>query len=170
MQENVRFRGLFEKYADMIYRIGVSYCSSGWMAEDVVQEVFIRYLKKEPQFESEEHEKAWFIRVAINCCKSEMLSSWVRKIIPTEDCRQEDTMSIEFHRTEESELFEQLLQLPIKYRMVLYLRYYEEYSVNEIGEILGIAPNTVSARLTRARKRMREQCEKNGLYPNRVNL
>ena len=69
---------LFERYSDMIYRIAISYGNSVSFAEDAVQEVFLRYLKKMPQFENCEHEKAWFIRVTVNYCKSILSSAWLK--------------------------------------------------------------------------------------------
>ena len=72
-------RELFNRYADRIYRIAMSYGNSVHFAEDIVQEVFLRYLKKEPRFENHEHEKAWFVRVTVNRCKNHWKSPWVRR-------------------------------------------------------------------------------------------
>lgn len=144
---------LFERYSDMIYRIAVSYGNSVPFAEDIVQEVFLRYLKKRPCFENRGHEKAWFIRVAVNCCKSAVSSIWMKRIRPLEEAEQ---IAVEFPHQEEHELYEMLSYLPPKYRIVLYLRYYEEYQVKEIAELLGITPNLASARLLRARKLMKQ--------------
>lgn len=145
---------LFERYSDMVYRIAISYGNSVHSAEDIVQEVFLRYLKKQPRFENDEHEKAWFIRVSINCCKSMLSSAWSRRIRPLEDA---DQLVIPFQQSEDHELFEVLSSLPPKYRIVLYLRYYEEYQVQEIAELLGITPNLASARLLRAKKLMKKK-------------
>lgn len=145
---------LFERYSDMVYRIAVSYGKDIYIAEEVVQEVFLRYLRKKPHFESSEHEKAWFIRVAVNCCKSMLNTAWAKHMTPLEDVGQ----AVDFFRQkEESELFEMLLELPTKYRIVLYLRYYEEYQVKEIAKLLGLTPNLVSARLLRAKKLMKQK-------------
>ncbi len=145
---------LFERYADMIYRIAMSYGNSVPFAEDMVQEVFVRYLKKRPGFENSVHEKAWFIRVAVNCCKSTLSSAWSRRVCPLDAAGQ---LAVPFERRQESELYEMLSCLPAKYRIVLYLRYYEEYQVKEIAKILGITPNLVSARLRRAKKMLRQE-------------
>lgn len=144
---------LFERYSDMIYRISISYGKNEYIAEEVVQEVFLRYLKKKPQFENSEHEKAWFIRVALNCCKSMLQTAWFRKVEPLK----EDLQAAESWKEEENELFETLMELPPKYRIVLYLRYYEEYQVKEIAGLLGITPNLASARLSRAKKLMKQK-------------
>lgn len=145
---------LFERYSNMIYRIAVSYGNSVPFAEDAVQEVFLRYLKKTPKFETCEHEKAWFIRVTVNYCKSILSSVWVKRTCSLENTGE---IVVPFGRREENELYETLSCLPPKYRIVLYLRYYEEYQVKEIAKILGITPNLASARLLRAKKLMKRK-------------
>ncbi|MDE6663242.1 MAG: sigma-70 family RNA polymerase sigma factor [Lachnospiraceae bacterium] len=154
MNTDCHAKELFERYSDMIYRIAISYGNSIPFAEDTVQEVFLRYLKKTPRFESCEHEKAWFIRVTVNYCKSTLSSAWLKRICPLESVEQ---ISVPFQQEEENELYEMLSGLSSKYRIVLYLRYYEEYQVKEIAELLGITPNLVSARLARAKKLMKQK-------------
>ena len=143
---------LFARYGDMIYRIAMSYRNSVPFAEDMVQEVFVRYLRKRPRFENREHEKAWFIRVAANCCKSTLSSAWFRRVCPLEEAGQ---MAAPLGSGEECVLYELLCTLPAKYRIVLYLRYYEEYSVGEIGEIMGVRPALVSTWLARGREKLK---------------
>lgn len=145
---------LFERYSDMIYRIALSYGNQVSLAEDIVQEVFLRFLKKKPHFKNSEHEKAWFIRVAVNCCKSMVSSAWMKRSRPLEDARQ---ITVTFQQEEEKELYELMAKLPAIYRTVIYLRYYEEYPVKEIAKLLHITPNLVSARLARAKKIMKKE-------------
>ena len=154
MSTSYDIKELFERYSDMIYRIAMSYGNSVPFAEDAVQEVFLRYLRKRPQFENREHEKAWFIRVTVHYCKSTVSSAWLKRVCSLENAEQ---IAVPFHQREESELYETLSGLAPKYRIVLYLRYYEEYQVQEIAEILGITPNLVSARLLRAKKLMKQR-------------
>lgn len=154
MSTNYDVKELFERYSDMIYRIAISYGNTVPFAEDAVQEVFVRYLRKTPQFENREHEKAWFIRVTINYCKSTVTSAWLKRVCSLENAAQ---IAVPFQHPAESELYETLSCLPPKYRIVLYLRYYEEYQVQEIAEILSISPNLVSARLLRAKKLMKQK-------------
>lgn len=148
---------LFRQYADTVYRIGLSYTNNSQTAQDIVQEVFLRYLKTQPQFSSAEHEKAWLIRVAVNCCKSIHSSAWSQKTCPLDD------NSGEWGTTatagEECGLYEALMELPPKYRMILYLRYYEEYQIKEIAAMLHLTPNLVSVRLKRAKKMMKQKIE-----------
>ena len=154
MSTSYDIKELFERYSDMIYLIAMSYGNSVPFAEDAVQEVFLRYLRKRPQFENREHEKAWFIRVTVHYCKSTVSSAWLKRVCSLENAEQ---IAVPFHQREESELYETLSGLAPKYRIVLYLRYYEEYQVQEIAEILGITPNLVSARLLRAKKLMKQR-------------
>lgn len=152
METNPNVEKLFEQYADTVYRIALSYGKDPHLAEDVVQEVFLRLIKKKPQFESPAHEKAWLIRVAVNRCKSLLASSWRKRTQPLEEMPEH---AVPFEREEEQQMYEMLLQLPPKYRIVLYLRYYELYQVQEIAGLLHITPNAVSARLSRAKKMMK---------------
>lgn len=154
MEKNYDVKILFEQYSDMVYRIAVSYGNDIQTAQDVVQEVFLRVLQKTPRFESPEHEKAWLIRVTINCCKSLLSSAWVKRMRPLEDAERAFLL---FNHDGESALYETLMKLPAKYRIVLYLRYYEEYPVKEIASILHMMPNTVSARLARAKKMLKQE-------------
>lgn len=145
---------LFGRYSDMVYRIAISYGNNVQMAEDVVQEVFLRFLKKRPDFKSSEHEKAWFIRVTVNCCKSLLSSAWIKRVQPLEDTMQAEIL---FKDSGSSSLYELVSGLSAKYSTVLYLRYYEEYKVKEIAKILHITPNLVSARITRAKKMIKQE-------------
>lgn len=145
---------LFGRYSDMVYRIAISYGNNVQMAEDVVQEVFLRFLKKKPDFKSSEHEKAWFIRVTVNCCKSLLSSAWIKHVQPLEDTMQAEIL---FKDSGSSVLYELVSGLPAKYSTVLYLRYYEEYKVKEIAKILHITPNLVSARIARAKKMIKQE-------------
>lgn len=162
MDTDYNTKELFERYSDMIYRIAISYGNQVSLAEDIVQEVFLRFLKKKPHFKNSRHEKAWFIRVTVNCCKSMVSSAWMKHTRPLEDAGQ---VAITFQHEDEEELYELMAKLPAIYRTVLYLRYYEEYQVKEIAKLLHITPNLVSARLSRAKKIMKKEIikERKGL-------
>jgi len=160
---NMEAGELFERYSDMVYRIAVMSCSDKCTAEDIVQEVFVRYLKRKPEFESAEHAKAWFIKVAVNCTKSQLTSFWKRNVVPVDEFYDsDDEMAGVTYNKEESELFEVIQSLPQKYRIVIYLRYYEEYAVNEIAGILHTTAGTISSRLSRARQLLKEELSKEG--------
>lgn len=140
-----------DKYKDMVYRIALTRTGSKSDADDVFQEVFMRYIRKEMNFESEEHRKAWFIRVTVNCSKKLFSTSWFRKTVPLEEnCT--TTMPEEEHL-----VYETLLTLPKKYKTVLFLYYFEDLSVSEISMTTGTKESTIRSQMTRGREIMREK-------------
>ena len=122
-------------------------------AEDITQDTFLKYIKSNREFESEEHIKAWLLRVAINQSKNMMLSFWKRNQVSFEEYIAE----LSFENEEDHLVFETVMQLPKKYRIVLHLYYYEDYSIKEMAGILETNENTVKTRLARGRKLLREQ-------------
>ena len=143
-----------ERYSDTVRRLCMIHLKNSADTEDIFQTVFLKYVLSSVSFQDEEHEKAWLIRVAINCCKSMVSSAWIKRTCSLEDARQAENL---FQQEEESGLFELMAKLPAIYRTVLYLRYYEEYQVKEIAKLLHITPNLVSARLSRAKKLMKKE-------------
>lgn len=147
-----------ELYSPMVYRLAYSLVKNRADAEDIHQEVFVKYIKKAPCFESSEHEKAWFIRVTTNLCKNWWKSAWQRRITflsEYEEADREVFLSQSF-REEHFEIMEIVRTLPQKYRAVIHLFYYEQLSVEEIAGILALKPSTVRTHLTRARQRLSE--------------
>ena len=132
-----------DKYSNMVYRLALAHMKTKHDAEDVFQDVFLRYISKPRAFESEEHRKAWLIRVTINRCRS-LWSAWFRKTETLDE-------AMVFETEEENDLFGYLTLLPQKYRSVIHLFYYEDLSVKQISEILNAKESTVRAWLTRAR-------------------
>ncbi len=138
------------RYSDMVYRLAFARTRNRSDADDIFQEVFYRYLKKQPTFASEEHRKAWLIRVTINCAKKLWASPWRQRTVPLEE-------NLPFDRPEENRLHQELMALPERYRTVLHLFYYEDLSVQEISRILKRKPSTVRMQLTRARGLLKTQ-------------
>ncbi len=134
-----------DKYSDMVRRICFMYLKSEADVEDIFQNVFLKLLQHNKSFENEEHEKAWLCRVAINECK-DFHKSFFRK----NTCSIDDLEIPMEDKTEEGVLREVLL-LPQKYRNVIYLYYFEGYSVPEIANILGRNQNTIHTHLRRAK-------------------
>ncbi len=134
-----------EQYGTMVYRLAYAQLRSHHDADDVFQEVFLRYHRADPPFESEEHRKAWLLRVTANCANSLAASPWRKRSVPLEDV-------YAYSDQEESGLDAALAQLPSKYRSVIHLYYYEGYSTEEIARILGRRASTVRAQLARARQ------------------
>lgn len=138
---------VMDTYGVMVYRLAYSQLRNGTDAEDISQEFFLRYYQKRPQFQSEEHRKAWLLRVTINRAKSYVTSAWFRHTVPLESC-------VVFPEPEEQHLDEALRRLSAKDRTLLHLFYYEELSVREIGALLQRKESTVRTQLTRARQRL----------------
>nr|WP_276020219.1 sigma-70 family RNA polymerase sigma factor [Acetivibrio straminisolvens] len=140
---------VIRSYSNMVYRLAFSQTTNKSDADDIYQEVFLRYIRKRPQFETEEHRKAWFIRVTVNCCKKVWVSAWIRKKASMDE-------SIAFETKEEVNLHYELQKLPMKYRAVIHLFYYEDMSIEEISRVLKQKPSTTRAQLTSARYKLKE--------------
>lgn len=140
---------IIRAHFDMVYRLALSQTRSVPNAEDVVQEVFLRFIQKRSGFKSDEHIRAWLIRVTINCSKSIFMSAWNRKTVPL-------TEEIVFDTPEKSEVYFAVQNLPSKYRAVIHLFYYEDMNVKEISDALGLKQSTVKSRLFRAREMLRQ--------------
>lgn len=147
------YKRLAVMYTDTVYRVALNGCKNKYDAEDVVQETFIKLLKCKKNFETDEHVRNWLIRVAINECNSLWNTSWRKKVTLTEEQKDEPV----FENKEESELYELVMKLTPKYRQVIYLYYFEEFSVKEVADILKISETAVQTRLQRARQKIKEQ-------------
>ncbi|MBQ2202173.1 MAG: sigma-70 family RNA polymerase sigma factor [Clostridia bacterium] len=140
---------IVETYSDMLMRIALNRVNSIAQAEDVVQSTFERLVRRQPRFDSREHEKAWLIRTAIRICIDEARKAKNRTSVPLNE-------EITAAYSEESfELLDTVRQLPEKDRDVVYLYYYEEYTIREIAKLLGEREGTTRSRLSRARKKLR---------------
>ena len=143
--------GLARRHAPAVYRLAYARTGSRADAEDVMQEVFLRLVKAGPDFDSEEHAKAWLLRVASNCANDLFRLPWRRREEPLD----ENLSAPE--RPEEGSVTQAVLSLPARYRIPIHLYYYEGYSVAEIARILGRREGTVKSRLFRARDLLRNQ-------------
>lgn len=137
------------KYFDMIYHLAYARAKDKEIADDVCQDVFLRYIKTDKVFESEEHIKAWLIKVCINCTKSVFTGSWFKKTVPL-------SQELEFSSPEYSDLHEQVMKLPKKYATVIHLFYYEDMSVSDIAKLLNQKESTVKSHLFRGRNQLKE--------------
>ena len=148
---------LVETYADTILRLSYSYLRNTQDAQDICQTVLLKLLTGAPEFVSAEHEKAWVLRVTANACKDLLRSPWRKRTCGLEVCAQQSAPE-----PPDGELLRLVNGLPVRYREVIHLYYYEGYSAQEIGEILGISANTVYTRLARARKKLKGRLEETG--------
>ncbi len=147
-------REAVEKYGDILYRICLLMLRNTADAEDAVQETFIKFVTKSPDFVDSEYEKAWLITVAANKCR-DMLRYRTRHLTESEELLDGYAVS-----KEDSGILEALMELPEKYRIILALFYIEEYKVDEISEIVGIGASAVKMRLSRGRKLLEEKYKK----------
>ena len=143
---------LVQKYKNALFAAAFSVCKIPQDAEDAVQEAFIKYHSTAKEFESEEHIKAWLLRVAINQARDISRSFFRRNSVALEDYRE----TLAFQSPEDAGLFETVMGLPEKYRLVLHLYYYEDFSVKEIAALLSVREGSVKTRLSRGRAMLKE--------------
>ncbi len=137
------------KYSDMVYKLAVSILKNKADSEDIYQEVMIKFCNNIENFENEAHEKAWIIRVTINQCKSLLRMSWFKN-------RNELDENLSYLDKENDEVYYAVSELPTKYRIVIYLFYYEKYKISEISEILNISESAIKSQLSRARNMLKK--------------
>lgn len=140
---------VIRRYSQTVYRLAFARVGNKYDADEVFQEVFLRYVRKNPKFNDEEHRKAWLIRVTVNCCKNLMSSMWYSK---TQEL--DEALAIEDENN--INLYYELQKLPAKYREVIHLYYYEDMSVEQISSILGRKNSTVRTQITRARAMLKD--------------
>ncbi len=159
---------------NMVYRLAFSMVKTKQDAEDIRQEVMLRYIRSNPVFENTEHERAWFIRVTTNLCKNLWKTAWRQRVVSMDsvddgseavdgpgrtyawDETVNTTQSFAELTAEEELVVKTVKRLPVKYRAVIHLFYYEEMSIEEIAGALQLQPSNVRTRLTRARRMLKE--------------
>lgn len=160
------FNEIYEREYKRIFLMACSYMKNAADSEDACQITFEKYLKYRPEFESIEHEQAWFMKTAVNTCKNLLALSWKKKVtyLGEEEILDSLANNLEHFDKHEDEygLLVEIQKLPVKYKEVIHLFYYEEYSTKEIAEILGIKLSAVTTRLERARKKLGDRLERRG--------
>ena len=149
--EESKFLRIAGQYKNRLFAIAFHYCKNSADADDIVQTVLFKLYKADRSFENEEHIRNWIIRVTINECKRLLLSPWQKRTAPLEDYA-----ALTFSNAEESDLFMAVMALPPKYRIIVHLYYYEEYSTKEISKMMEISETAVQTRLMRARKKLKQ--------------
>lgn len=161
MHREKKYEEVIKRNSETVYRLAYSLVKTQSDADDIYQEVFLRYVRKSPVFSSEEHEKAWFMRVTINCCKNFWKSPWIQRRSVLEKDVSEKEAACET-KDENQRLIDIVKQLPEKYRVVIHLFYYEELSIKEIAKITKSKASTVRTRLTRARRLLQRWLKEEG--------
>lgn len=151
MEYKITASEAFKKHSDMVYRLAIARVKNKYDADDILQEVFLRFIRVKDKVENDEHLKALLIRITINCSKSMLTSSWFKRTEPLSE-----SLSV---TDEYSDTLDAVLRLPQKYRTVIHLHYYMGYSVDEIAAILKSKPSTVKSQLHRARKLLKIDLE-----------
>lgn len=146
--ENEQLTQYIRKYGDTVYRVAYNFVKAHADSEDIVQETFLKLYRSDKGFDSEEHIKAWLIRVAANLAKNHIKS-------PAQSRRLELDESLPAPEAEDRELHAAMQELPEKYGIVIYLHYFEGYGTREIASMLKITESNVKARLKRGREKLR---------------
>ena len=154
-----KFEAKYNEYGKMLYKIAFLYFGNSYDAEDVLQEVFIRLMYNAPSFKDENHEKAWLIRVTQNKCR-DMLKSSHSKNTSIDDIEISDFVKTE--NDAQLDVIKQVVALPAKYKTVIILYYYYDYSVSEISKTLQISNSAVKMRLKRGREILKIELEDYG--------
>lgn len=142
---------IVEKYGNMVYRLAFSYLKNTHDAQDVVQDVFIKYYQNQNKIQSNEHLKAWLLRVTINVCKNKLMAFWHKNICSIDEIREREYND----SYGDSTVLEAVLSLPVKYRVPIHLYYYENYKTSEIAKILGKGESSVRSLLFRGRNKLK---------------
>ena len=153
---NSSLEELLDRWGDRLYRTALAILANPQDAEDTVQEVFLKLLVRPRTFDSQEHERAWLLKVTVNQCRSHLRWRGRHPSVPIDECLLAATGSMP------SVLTSELLSLPPKYRTVLHLYYYEGYSTEEIGRIVGKKASSVRSILTRGRQMLRQRLDAYG--------
>lgn len=146
------YNEIADKYIDTVYRLALSRTKSREHAEDISQDVFIKLLQNKKKFESEEHLKAWLLRVTINLTKDLFSSHWFRTTDELDE-------NITYETAESNGVYDAVMMLPQKYRTVIHLHYFEGYRVEEIALITNSTAGTVKSQLHRGRELLKNIME-----------
>ena len=143
---------LIDRWADMILRVAYTWTGNPQDAQDVCQTVLLKLLTHSQRFDETDRERSFLLRVTINCCKDLKKSAWVRKRVSLDAAAD---AAVTMPEPGESPVLEAVLALPEKYRQAVYLRYYEEYGIEEIAALMGCRPTQVSTWLYRGKAKLR---------------
>lgn len=144
------FTAAAERHLDMVYRIALNWFRNPADAEDAAQTAMLKLWQADTEFTDEEHLRRWLVRVTLNVCRDMARGAWRRHTVPLEELPEPS-----FSDEERRGVYREVMALPGKYRVPLYLYYYEGYSVSEIGELLRLNVSTVQTRLARARAKLK---------------
>ena len=145
-------------YGDSVFKLAFSIIKDYASAEDIAQNVFIKYMQEKKEFQDFEHKKAWLLRTTINECKIHLRYYWNAKRVEFPVELEDESNDTSWDTT----LLDIVMSLPRKYREVIHLFYYEELSIKEIAEILGKNESTIKTNLRRGRQLLKVRLEESG--------
>lgn len=151
-EENKFFAQAYDEYAQMLYRIAYLHTGSLQESEDILQDVFIKLIYNSPHFKNEEHKKAWLIRVTTNKCKDYIKSSRANNLPLNENI-----LSNKNESDKTIDIQSKIISMDEKYKTVIYLFYYEDYTVKQISSVLRLSESAVKMRLKRAREILKKE-------------
>lgn len=155
MRSDIEVNQALDRHGDMVRRLCMLHLKNYADTEDIFQTVFLKYALSGAAFESPEHERAWFVRVTVNACKDLLKSFFRKNTVSLEELMEAPQEMEDSHR----EVLEAVLSLPEKYRVPIYLHYYEGYTAAEIGRLLKKNVNTVYTLINRGKSMLKEMLE-----------
>lgn len=162
--QNENIEVIIQRYKGTVFSVALSYTNNKADAEDIFQEVFIAYFKSKPQFNDEEHRKAWIIRTTINFSLKVVENTYRKRTVALDEM---DEGSFQFESKEENALYIALQELPEKYRIVLQLFYFEDMSIDDICKTLKLSKSNVKVQLMRGRSMMKKRLREEEEYRDR---
>ncbi|MDA1763579.1 sigma-70 family RNA polymerase sigma factor [Bacillus cereus] len=156
---------IMNKYGQEVLQLVYSYVNNKEVAEDLTQDIFVKCYKSLHTYKGNSNLKTWLWRIAINHCKDHLKSWYNKKVIVTDDgftymeSQKESVEQTVIQNAEDRELASAVMNLPIKYREVIYLFYYEELSIKEIATVIEAKENTIKTRLKKAKELLKEGLE-----------
>ncbi|RKD24759.1 RNA polymerase sigma-70 factor, ECF subfamily [Caminicella sporogenes DSM 14501] len=153
------FNRLINEYGTEILRLSYLYLKDYQLAEDACQDTFLKVYNKFHTFKGDSSEKTWITRICINVCKNYLRSSWLKRIV-LNDKKLKNKKDLDkelFNKVENNDLLKSIMNLKPKYREVILMYYYQQFTVKEIAEILCISESNVYTRLSRARKELKDK-------------
>ena len=150
---------VLSKYSEMVYRLAYARTKNKQDAEDITQDVFLKYIRSATDFRDEEHRKAWLLKVTTNTSKSVLTSAWARHYAHMEELPEESS-----EIKDDSGVYDVVQNLPEKYRVVIQLYYYEELSIKEIAKVLTKKESTIKSLLRRGRDQLKNMLEEGEQY------
>lgn len=153
MEEYLTF--LMNSYGNSVFRMCYAYLKDYQLAEDVAQETFIRVFQHYEEFHNQSSIKTWIIQIAINLCKNQMRTHWWKNRFHQRIQEEEETVECYDSVLNGQVIFEEISKLPVKYREVILLYYFQEFTIREIAQVLDVKESTIKARLVRAREKLK---------------